>query len=678
MTWKQNLGPILFVTCLTLGFGPLIWGDWMLVHDNFNGFLPYRHFASVAFRNGQFPFWNPWINLGYPFASDPQSGAWYPLVWLLSVFSVYTPRVIAIEWLIHLAIGGIGFVRWMHLGWGIRSDVRWVMGATYAMCGFFTGTAQILPFVIAGAWLPWVFGSFHALVKLPDRTSFLPLGMSMAMLILGGYPSFALTAFWILIAWGLSSAWRLRHDGASCFALLRGCVLSGMVAMLLCSGFLVGFLMDAPLTSRIDPSVVEGLDEGVWSPWSWASLLVPTAHALPSGWIHTDVSHVNGFLGWAPLLILAFGWHQLTKQERRWGTVFVAVAVVAALGSSGGLHPLLVDVVPGFNMFRHTAQFRLYAMLVVLIGAGVVLHRTLTNRACHSIVMVSFGLAMLAVALCLMTDIPLDWKDMLRWWHHDPVARQDDLRPLLGQWCLLLMPWLLLVLVFVRLKPEQGLVQVLAMQLVMMVLSTWVVFGSTVARREKHDVLQAQFKALSLAPYAGHQHLIKEIGPHDELQVWRNAPMVLKHPSHQGYNPFQLAWFKDLVKSPLYDNMEGHPIMWCFVNGEEAKVTVTNHEPHQVEAEVECPCSGEGELIWAQNHHPRWQVEVNAVAEEPLFWNEGLLATKVQCDGAETSPVMVTWRYHPGMVMHAGWLALGSWLLASVMALANWRKGGRN
>ena len=171
------------------------------------------------------------------------------------------------------------------------------MGATYAMCGFFTGTAQILPFVIAGAWLPWVFGSFHALVKLPDRTSFLPLGMSMAMLILGGYPSFALTAFWILIAWGLSSAWRLRHDGASCFALLRGCVLSGMVAMLLCSGFLVGFLMDAPLTSRIDPSVVEGLDEGVWSPWSWASLLVPTAHALPSGWIHTDVSQVNGFWG---------------------------------------------------------------------------------------------------------------------------------------------------------------------------------------------------------------------------------------------------------------------------------------------------------------------------------------------------------------------------------------------
>ena len=673
MMWKQNLGPILFVICLTLGFGPLIWGDWMLVHDNFNGFLPYRHFASAAFRNGQFPFWNPWINLGYPFASDPQSGAWYPIVWLLSAFSVYTPRLIAIEWLMHLAIGGLGVVRWMNLGWGIRSDVRWVLGITYAMCGFFTGTAQILPFVIAGAWLPWVFGSFHALVKQPEQTSCLPLAMSMSMLILGGYPSFALTVVWILIAWSLTSVWRLRKHRKRMFMLLRACLFSGVVASLLCSGFLVGFLADAPMTSRIDPTVVKGLDEGVWSPWSWISLLVPTAHALPSDWIQTDVSHVNGFLGWAPLLILAFGWRQLTRQERWVGTCVVAISVVAALGSKGGLHPLLADVVPGFNMFRHTAQFRVYAILVILIGAGIVMDRRLTNKACQTIVMLSLGLAMLAVGLCVLTDHTPEWKDMWHWWHHDPVVRQNDVRPLLGQWCLYLIPWLLVLVGFGRWKSHWGLWQVLSMQMVMMVLGTWAVFGSTVARRESHELLESQFKTLSVAPYGGHQHLIREIGPHEGLQVWRNAPMVLKHPSHQGYNPFQLAWFRDVVKSPLYANMEGHPIMWCSVNGKEAEVTVTKHELNLVEAEVACPCNGKGELVWAQNHHPRWQVEVNGASGESLFWEEGLLATNVQCHGALAGPIKVSWRYRPGMLWHACWLTLGSWLVAAGVSLTNWR-----
>ena len=149
MIRENQLGSLLFVLVLTLGFGPLLWGDWMVNHDNFNGFLPYRHFASAQLRQGLFPFWNPWINLGYPFASDPQSGAWYPVVWILSSLSVYTPRMLAIEWVIHVWIAGLGVVWWFRKGFQLSSDVSWISGLTYAMCGFFTGTAQILPFVIA-------------------------------------------------------------------------------------------------------------------------------------------------------------------------------------------------------------------------------------------------------------------------------------------------------------------------------------------------------------------------------------------------------------------------------------------------------------------------------------------------------------------------------------------------
>ena len=328
MTWKQNLGPILFVICLTLGFGPLIWGDWMLVHDNFNGFLPYRHFASAAFRNGQFPFWNPWINLGYPFASDPPK-------WCLvshwsgccPAFSVYTPRVIAIEWLMHLAIGGLGVVRWMHLWLGHSVRRALGVGQPPTRCADFSpGPPRFLPFrhrwclVAVGVWV--VSCSRQAS---ESSTSCLPLGLSMAMLILGGYPSFALhSVVWILIAWGLSSAWRLRHASVTQVSLCAACAVACCRAWwpsLLCSGFLVGFLADAPLT--------EAASTRAWSKGSTKECGRPGAGRLcwcqrhmhlPSGWIQTDVSHVNGFLGWAPLLILAFGWRQLTKRERRLGT----------------------------------------------------------------------------------------------------------------------------------------------------------------------------------------------------------------------------------------------------------------------------------------------------------------------------------------------------------------------
>ena len=670
---QKIFGPLVFGICLALGFGPLIWGDWMLIHDNTNAFLPYRHFASVELRNGCFPFWNPWINLGYPFSSDPQSGAWYPVVWLLSIFSVYTPRLIAIEWLFHVVMGGIGFARWMKLGWGIRSDVRWILGCTYAMSGFFTGTAQILPFVIAGAWMPWVLGSFHALVKQPGVVTALSLAMSMSMLLLGGYPSFPLTATYILMLWGLSRCWHLRSKGKDLRKFIEALLVSGCVAMLLCSGFLMGFLSDAPLTSRMDSSVVAELDQGIWSPWSWLSLLVPTAHALPSEWIQTDVSNVNGFVGWLPFLILAMGWRRLSRFEVRLGLGLVVAAVLTSLGAKGELHTILSGWVPGFNMFRHTAQFRLYAILLVLLGAALILHRELKSNACRRLVLLCCSLALLTVGVAWMMDVPMAWQELWAWGPQGRLAPQEDVLHLLSKWSVLLLPWMTLIVAWGRAQPRQGTVQVLSLQAVMLVLGTWAVFGSTVASKKDHAALGTQLQTLAQSPWAGHQTLVREMGPHAQVSLWRNAPMVMKQASHQGYNPFQLAGFKDVVQSPLYPNLEGHPIMWCSIRGEKANVTVTQFEASHVEAEVQCPCHGEGELVWAQNHHPNWRVSVDGEPAQPLRWNEGLLAAKLNCDGADRQAVHVAWDHNPGLVQHAVWLTLCSWILVA-LAMLIWKR----
>lgn len=664
MIRENQLGSLLFVLVLTLGFGPLLWGDWMVNHDNFNGFLPYRHFASVQLRQGLFPFWNPWINLGYPFASDPQSGAWYPVVWILSSLSVYTPRMLAIEWVIHVWIAGLGVVWWFRKGFQLSSDVSWISGLTYAMCGFFTGTAQILPFVIAGAWVPWVLGSFHLSVQRPRLSTTLILAVSMAMLVLGGYPSFALTLGWVLLAWGIVHCWSLRAQRARLKDFVVAVVTSGTVSLLLCAGFLAGFVQDAPLTSRIDPEIVSALDQGVWSPWCWFSLLVPTAQSLPVEWIRTDGSHVNGFVGWIPLLVLVWGWKHLRPKERWLGLGLISFSVLMALGRQGGVHTVVSEIVPGFNMFRHTAQFRLYAILLTLVGAGIAMHRQSAQPRSRNLLLFALGLAVILAVAALAQGERFEMSTLWHWSPRDAVHVTDSVWPLAGNWALTVVLVLIGATIWAWLKPEHDRKNILVVQSVMMLLGTWAVFGSTVAKRGNPQELEGQFRSLAEAPWAGHQTLIEEMGNHPELNVWRNAPMVLKHASHQGYNPFQLSWYRDIAKTERFASFHKHPSMWISNPDTLWEAEITRFEPELVSVDVSCARKGFSHLVWAQNFHPRWEVVVDGQSSEVEFWEDGFMATEVECS---SSPITVNWRYVPGHLKWLGWLAGASWLLTLAM-----------
>ena len=40
--------------------------------------VPYKHFLTEHFRQGQLPLWNPWLYMGTPFLGNLQSGVFYP------------------------------------------------------------------------------------------------------------------------------------------------------------------------------------------------------------------------------------------------------------------------------------------------------------------------------------------------------------------------------------------------------------------------------------------------------------------------------------------------------------------------------------------------------------------------------------------------------------------------
>jgi hypothetical protein len=79
---------LLLVICL-LAYWPLTFGVFSVKNDAIHYFLPYRFTISEAIRNGEMPFWSPYIYLGNPIYGDMQSGAWNPVVWFFSLIGRY-------------------------------------------------------------------------------------------------------------------------------------------------------------------------------------------------------------------------------------------------------------------------------------------------------------------------------------------------------------------------------------------------------------------------------------------------------------------------------------------------------------------------------------------------------------------------------------------------------------
>src|SRR5215207_8141655 len=82
--------------CL-LTFWPISLGLFSVKNDAIHYFLPFRYQISEAIRNGEWPFWSPYIYLGYPIAGDMQSGAWNPVVWFFSLLGRYDLTLFHVE-----------------------------------------------------------------------------------------------------------------------------------------------------------------------------------------------------------------------------------------------------------------------------------------------------------------------------------------------------------------------------------------------------------------------------------------------------------------------------------------------------------------------------------------------------------------------------------------------------
>ena len=359
-----------FLLLTLLCYWPFSLGLFSAKNDNIIAILPLRYNVSEALRNGQLPLWSPYIYLGFPMHGDMQSGAWNPLVWLLSMVGRYDVTLLHLEILIYIFLAGLGMYRLL-MKIKCRHTPAMVGASAYLLCGFITDVGgSNLPFLASACWLPWLFSSFYECLRTASKRSAILSGVWLWLLLVCGYPAFLIIAIYILLT-GLVLAvairWKLNENR---MPYIKKITVSSLL-MLLCFALLsapalVSFISILPHYSRgAGLSLSKSLEDS-YQPIFSISILFPSAAIKNNFYQATDLISRNLYFNG---ILLAFGVVGMIYKPSRLKLILFAGATIAlalALGNELPLRSLTFRFLPLMNSFRHPANFRLFVILAAI------------------------------------------------------------------------------------------------------------------------------------------------------------------------------------------------------------------------------------------------------------------------------------------------------------------------
>lgn len=188
-------------------FGSIQW-DAVTVHF-FNLF-----FSSETWHAGIFPSWTPYIFAGFPQIADLQVAFFYPINFLISIFAIFTPKLMMYEITLHYFLAGFfTFLLAKHLSKNFWFSVA--AGIVYAFGGFMTGHASHVGMQNTATWLPLIF-LFLIITLKKEKVLYAAFsGLFLGIAILAGhfqialYVAYSVTFYFIFdIIWNIAQSYR--------------------------------------------------------------------------------------------------------------------------------------------------------------------------------------------------------------------------------------------------------------------------------------------------------------------------------------------------------------------------------------------------------------------------------------------------------------------------------------
>lgn len=303
--------------------------------------------------------------------SDPQSGAWYPITWLLSFINEYGFYSISIELCLHFFIGGLGmFLLGRTLK--IKDSVAFIMGMSYMFSGFMVGTSQILVMIIAASWLPFSLNYLLKALKEPSFKNIFILAFIQFLSLTGSYPAMTIILIYFYITIAIFYLFKV-YKGTYSFKKLVLVYGSLATLLLLLSGaYLLSIYEALPFMTRAGAIPYDETLFGnvAFTFQSFLSFILPYALTANTEVFKADVSMSNGYFGIFMFIIMLSGIIIFKDYRNRIAFLIGAFFLLISVGMQSPVHYFFYKLVPGFNLFRHPSIFRIYAIFFFIISAG--------------------------------------------------------------------------------------------------------------------------------------------------------------------------------------------------------------------------------------------------------------------------------------------------------------------
>lgn len=399
----------------------LFTSDMLFFRDIFNYSYPHARFIHEVCRQGNLPYWNPYLNWGQPLLENPLALFFYPstlLIVLLPIDIAYS-----LHYVLHFSIAAVGTYL-LARRWGQSRLAAFIAGGVFTFSGPILSLGNFYNVVACAVWLPWALLFTDSAATSRSLRPWILLTGVFALQFLAGEPFTLMATFVLSAIYALSRAGSLRRP------------LSRENLRILGSFVIMGFLIVALSAVQFFPSLTllmnsrrgQGMAFKLSTYWSFHPLLllevvVPeffgSAFGTPSAWKYTlnfrnTPFLLSFFVGCIPILLALAGWAFGRDHRRKFTAIAALTLLFLAMGRFTPLYELAYAALPTLRLVRFPVKLLIPSMLLlaILAGWGVDALRMpdgdLFRRRYRMRVSLAIALVFL-ISLLLVTVLVPDW-----------------------------------------------------------------------------------------------------------------------------------------------------------------------------------------------------------------------------------------------------------------------------